>query len=329
MVKYAETTIDEVARISILDYIQNVVDLEEKGKDYFGLCPFHNENTPSFSVTPETNNFYCFGCGTGGNIINFVMQYHNYSFAQAIKHLLQYANIDTRELKKESETFNLFKKMSRLTESRLKTKEHDILPVNIMDSYSLSGLEPWKKEGMSDAVLEKYQVRMDRNACRIVYPIHDEQGNIINIKGRIMSSNWKDRQLRKYTYYYPLDQSDFLFGLYHNKYAIEEKRSVIVFESAKSVMIMESNGVKNVVSIETSHFSDEQIMLLLSLKCDIIIALDNDISLENIKKGIKSLIKMTNVYVVKDTFGILEKKDSPCDKGFDVWKKLYESRIRL
>jgi len=221
MVKYAETTIDEVARISILEYIQNVVDLEEKGKDYFGLCPFHNENTPSFSVTPETNNFYCFGCGTGGNIINFVMQYHNYSFAQAIKHLLQYANIDTRELKKESETFNLFKKMSRLTESRLKTKEHDILPVNIMDSYSLSGLEPWKKEGMSDAVLEKYQVRMDRNACRIVYPIHDEQGNIINIKGRIMSSNWKDRQLRKYTYYYPLDQSDFLFGLYHNKYAIE------------------------------------------------------------------------------------------------------------
>jgi DNA primase len=126
-----------------------------------------------------------------------------------------------------------------------------------------------------------------------------------------------------------LNQSDFLFGLYQNRKYIEESGSVIVFESAKSVMKMETNGINNVVSIETSHFSDQQINLLLSLKCDIIIALDNDVALDVIKQGVRKLTKMTNVYVIKDTLSILDEKDAPCDKGFDIWEKLYEYKVRL
>jgi DNA primase len=158
MVKYAESTIEDIdEKVSLLDYAKDIIDLELKGNDYFGICPFHNENTPSFSISPHNNTFFCFGCGRGGSIINFVMLYHNLNFPKAIKHLLEYANIDEKQLKKESETLALFKKMYKLIEKSKKNVEHTILLPDIMDRYEFSGLEPWKKEGISDAILTKYQ----------------------------------------------------------------------------------------------------------------------------------------------------------------------------
>lgn len=331
MLPYAESTIDQIIQdISLLEYVSDYIDLEEKGKDYFGICPFHNENTASFSITPSKNSWYCFGCGNGGTVIDFVKKYNKVSFVKAVSILLDYANIDVSNLKFESETFQLFKKVAKLNEKSNKGKEHIILLPDTMDSYEFSGLDIWKKEGISDDVLNKYQVRFDRNSGRIVYPIHDHNGNIINVKGRIVSSNWKERKLRKYTYYYPVEQSDFFFGLYQNKQAIIDADSVIVFESAKSVMKMETNGIYNCVSLETSHFTDDQIRLLLSLRIhDIILALDNDVPLVDIKKDLKLLTKMTNVYVIKDSKKRLGEKDAPCDRGFELWKQLYEERFRL
>jgi DNA primase len=331
MLPYAESTIEQlVQEIHLLEYVSDYIDLEKKGKDYFGICPFHNENTASFSITPEKNSWYCFGCGNGGTVIDFVMKYNKVSFVKAISILLDYADIDVSKLKCESETFQLFKKIAKLNMKANKAKDHMILLPDTMDTYEFSGLDIWKKEGISDSVMNKYQVRFDRNAGRIVYPIHDIDGNLINVKGRIISCNWKERKLRKYTYYYPLEQSDFLFGLYQNKKAILDADEVIVFESAKSVMKMETNNVHNCVSLETSHFTDDQIKLLLSLQVhDIILALDNDIPLVDIKKDVKMLTKMTNVYVIKDSKKRLGEKDSPCDKGFELWKELYKERIKI
>lgn len=331
MLQYAESTIEQIIeKIDLLEYVSDLIDMEQKGKDYFGICPFHNENTPSFSITPSKNSWYCFGCGNGGSIIDFVMKYKKISFTKAVSVLLDYANIDISNMKIESETFQLFKKLAKLTNKTSSKNEHIILLPDIMDTYEFSGLDIWKKEGISDSILNKYQVRFDRSAGRIVYPIHDHNGNIINVKGRIVSSNWKERKLRKYTYYYPLEQSDFLFGLYQNKEEILKCGSVIVFESAKSVMKMESNGIFNCVSLETSHFTDDQIRLLLSLQLhDIILALDNDVALTDIKKDTKMLSKMTNLYIVKDSKKRLGEKDAPCDKGIDIWKNLYEERFRI
>lgn len=330
MAQYAESTIDQIhENISLLDYAQKIIELTPKNKDWFGICPFHKENTPSFSITPEANSFYCFGCGEGGSIINFVMLYKKMSFPNAVQYLLNYANIDTSNEKLESETFQLFKKLAKLIEPKTSKGDHIILLPDIMDQYEFSGLDLWKKEGISDATLNKYQVRFDRSAGRIVYPIHDADGNIINVKGRIISSNWQERQARKYTYYYPMVQSDFLFGLYQNKKCIEEKGEVLVFESAKSVMKLETWGMCNGVSIETSHFTDEQIKLLLSLHGNVIIGLDRDVPIPTIKKDLKLLSKLTNVYVIKDNRELLGAKDAPCDKGLDVWKQLYKEKVRL
>ena len=93
--RYSDDIIEEVRmKNDIVDVISQYVRLTRRGSSYFGLCPFHNEKTPSFSVTPSKQMYYCFGCGAGGNVYNFVMQYENYSFGEALSHLAERAGVE-------------------------------------------------------------------------------------------------------------------------------------------------------------------------------------------------------------------------------------------
>lgn len=92
--RYSEDAIEEVRmKNDIVDVISGYVKLQKKGSNYFGLCPFHNEKSPSFSVSPGKQMYYCFGCGAGGNAITFVMEYENYSFSEALKVLADRAGV--------------------------------------------------------------------------------------------------------------------------------------------------------------------------------------------------------------------------------------------
>ena len=92
--RYSEDVIEEVRmKNDIVDVISGYVKLQKKGSSYFGLCPFHNEKSPSFSVSPGKQMYYCFGCGAGGNVITFIMEYENYSFGEALKLLADRAGI--------------------------------------------------------------------------------------------------------------------------------------------------------------------------------------------------------------------------------------------
>ena len=89
--RYSDDIIEEVRmKNDIVDVVSQYVKLNKRGSTYFGLCPFHNEKTPSFSVTPAKQMYYCFGCGAGGNVITFVMEYENYTFVEAVKMLAQH-----------------------------------------------------------------------------------------------------------------------------------------------------------------------------------------------------------------------------------------------
>ncbi len=95
---YPDEIIEEVRLNSdVVDIIGSYVHLTRKGGSYFGLCPFHHEKTPSFSVSKDKQMYYCFGCGAGGNVFSFVMEYENYTFVEAVKHLAEKANIDLPE----------------------------------------------------------------------------------------------------------------------------------------------------------------------------------------------------------------------------------------
>ena len=93
--RYSDDIIEEVRmKNDIVDVISQYVKLTRRGSTYFGLCPFHNEKTPSFSVTPSKQMYYCFGCGAGGNVYNFIMEYENYSFGEALSHLADRAGVE-------------------------------------------------------------------------------------------------------------------------------------------------------------------------------------------------------------------------------------------
>ena len=95
---YSDDLIEEVrARNDVVDLIGNYIKLTKKGSSYFGLCPFHNEKSPSFSVSRDKQMYYCFGCGAGGNVFTFVMEYENYTFLEAVKYLAERAGIKLPE----------------------------------------------------------------------------------------------------------------------------------------------------------------------------------------------------------------------------------------
>lgn len=94
---YSDEVIEEVrSKNDIVDVISGYVKLQKKGRDYFGLCPFHNEKSPSFSVSRVKQMYYCFGCGAGGNVFTFLMEYENYSFSEALKFLADRAELRFR-----------------------------------------------------------------------------------------------------------------------------------------------------------------------------------------------------------------------------------------
>ena len=96
--RYSDDIIEEVrTRNDIVDVISGYVKLQRKGSSYFGLCPFHNEKSPSFSVSPGKQMYYCFGCGAGGNVYTFLMEYENYSFQEAVKVLAGRAGVKLPE----------------------------------------------------------------------------------------------------------------------------------------------------------------------------------------------------------------------------------------
>ena len=95
---YSEEVIEEVrSKNDIVDVISGYVSLKKKGSSYFGLCPFHNEKSPSFSVSRQKQMYYCFGCGAGGNVITFIMEYENFSFVEALKFLAERAGVELPE----------------------------------------------------------------------------------------------------------------------------------------------------------------------------------------------------------------------------------------
>ena len=111
---YSEDIIEQVrSENNIVDVIGDYVKLQKKGSSYFGLCPFHNEKSPSFSVSPHKQMYYCFGCGEGGNVISFLMKYENYTFVEALEVLANRAGIElpkmeySKEARQEKSTLNL------------------------------------------------------------------------------------------------------------------------------------------------------------------------------------------------------------------------------
>lgn len=333
MDKYDNDDILEMcSKIDLLDYASNSLKFEQKGENYVTNCPKHIDKTPSLSITPSKNLYHCFSCGIGGNILNWIIDFEGLKFYQALEKVAKLTGTNIKHIK-QSDALIWFKKLKREQETNPIEIYRDILSDNIFNSYIKDYPKEWLDEGIESTMMDKYNIMIDTNANRIVYPIYDNDLNLIGIKGRTRYKNYKELKLQKYMNYQKIGTTNFFVGMRENKDNIIKKDEVIIFEGIKSGMKAEGWGFDNWLSSETSCLNNEQVKILIKLKVkDVIIAYDNDVELSKIKDCTNLLKKFTNVYYIYDKFKKLGKKEdkmSPVDKGKDVWIELYNERVKL
>lgn len=323
---------DLIESIDIVDYISQFVDLEERFGEFWGLSPFRQENTPSFSVRRETKNFYDFSSGIGGSVITFVKYYFHCSGREAVEKLMKYAGFDGENPAKRSRmsVTSVCKKYKRPKQTK-NIKKKTSLPPDYMTRYEKrpDKLDVWRSEGISEESLYKFEVFYDGFSDRLVYPIYDLGGNIVNIGGRTLDPDWKSKKLRKYSYFFGWDGCmDVVYGLYQNIQSILEQKEVIIFEGCKSVLLANSWGITNTAAILTSHCNPQQMRILAKLGCRVVFALDKEIDVRS-DRNIAKLKKYVNVEYIYDANNLLDPKDAPVDKGREVFIELYGKRRKL
>lgn len=321
---------DLIQSIDIVEYISQFVDLEEKNNEWWGLSCFKEENTPSFSVREDPPVFYDYSSGIGGNVFTFVKHYNNCSAREAIDILKKFIGYDGEmQAPRQKMSATMTCKKFAVPKRRQKQSTTTVLSEDYMERYENrpDKLAIWEQEGISKASLERFQVYYDGFSDRLVYPIRNIDGEIVNIGGRTLDPAWKEKKLRKYTYFHPWGTMETIYGLFENLEYILEKKEVILFEGCKSVLIADTWGIKNCAAILTSHLNPAQMKILAKLGCRVVFALDKDVRIRD-DHNIKILKNYIDVDYLWDRADLLDDKDAPVDKGLEVFKQLYAERLR-
>lgn len=318
-------------RVDIVEYISQYVDLEEKNGEYWGLSPFKDEKTPSFSVRRETGKFYDFSSGIGGTVICFIQHYNKITKHEAVLRLKNYlgyddeSGVDYMPPKRLAATSVCMRFAPKKQSERISNVKP--LPKNYMERYEIRDdkLQTWRKEGISDETMRFFDVKYDAFSNCIVYPIRNTNGDIVNIGGRTLDPDFKAKGIRKYTYFKPWKDyggMQVVYGLFENADEIQRCREVIIFEGVKSVFIAREYGFKNCGAILTSHLNPSQMKIIAKLGVPVVFALDKDVDPTK-DRNIQTLRRYSNVYFIRDDGGLLGEKDSPVDKGRDTFYELY------
>ena len=153
--RYPEEVIEEVrSRSDIVDVISGYVRIQKRGSNYVGLCPFHNEKTPSFSVSGQKQMYYCFGCGAGGNVFTFVMNYENYTFQEAVKVLAERAGVKLPEIEYTQEMKEKENKRTRMLE--LNKEAAKFFYVQLRSPHGEAGYRYLTGRGLSEETIKKF-----------------------------------------------------------------------------------------------------------------------------------------------------------------------------
>jgi len=319
-----------IEAIDIVEYISQYVELEEKNGEYWGLSPFKDEVTPSFSVRRETRRFYDFSSGIGGNVFTFVRKYNDCSTKEAVDILSRYVGQDASHPSPKRRlpaaiSCRKFKPPKR----EAKQSQSKTYPSDCMNRFERNPdkLAVWEAEGISKESLDRFEVSYDSFSNRLVYPIRNLGGDIVNIGGRTLEPDWKSRGLKKYCYFSGWGTLNVIYGLFENLPYIIEKKEIILFEGCKSVLLADSWGIRNCGALLTSHLNMCQLKLIASLGIRAVLALDKDVRVRD-DHNIKKLARYTEVEYLWDRADLLSEKESPVDEGKEVFEILYSQRLK-
>lgn len=304
-------TIIETARVE--EVIGDFVNLKKRGANYVGLCPFHNEKTPSFSVSAAKGIYKCFGCGKAGNAVNFVMEHEHYSYPEALKYLAGKYNIEVEEeepspeyLQEQSEKESLYnvnefarKYFSEILHHHNEgkavgltyLKERDFIDDSV-ERFQIGYCPDSWKEFTDHALKNGYNIRFliksgltverengdyyDRFRGRIIFPIHNLTGRVLGFGARILKS---DASKPKYVNSPESEiyiKSRILYGLYFAKSAIVSSDVCYLVEGYTDVISLFQNGVHNVVASSGTSLTVDQIRLIKRYTNNITILFDGD-----------------------------------------------------
>lgn len=334
MAIYDEDTLKQIGEnANLLDYVGQTMELEKRGDDYYGHCPLHTDLTASFSISPQENKYYCFSCGRGGGIIKYLMDYEGLDFDSAVEKASALANVDLSQMCR-SETISYLKRIRSFRQKQKTEFVHPHLNYAEYAAYEKSPITEWLNEGIEQSVMDRFDIRLDTRQNRIVYPVYDIDGNLINIKGRTRYENYKALKLPKYINYHSVGVMDYFQSLNITLPNVKETGEVIIFESVKSVMKAYGWGIKNCASAEKHTLTDEQIALLIKLRKNIVLAYDADVNYrdQDVKRNLDVLKIYTNTFVIEDRDGLLggvDSKNAPADCGEEVFRTLYNYKRKV
>ena len=306
MARYSEEIIEEVRQNNdIVDVISQYVHLTRKGRNYFGLCPFHNEKSPSFSVSPDRQIFHCFGCGVGGNVYTFLMKIEGISFVEALETLAERANIQLPKLENSADNYkeelkakvykvneftaefyhqNLYKPTAKIAQEYVKKRR---LNQETLEAYRIgfSGkfdelYKALKKQGFEDKeILESGLVNkndngtyIDRYRNRLMFPICDVRGKVIAFGGRVLDDSKPKYINSPENIVY--SKGRHLFGLNVAKKYAEKK--LLIVEGYMDVISLHQRGIRNVVGALGTALTEQQGWLLRKSTEQVILGFDAD-----------------------------------------------------
>jgi DNA primase len=305
----------------IVDVVQEFVHLKKRGVNFLGLCPFHNEKTPSFTVSPAKEIFKCFGCGKVGNSVNFIMEHEHLTYPEALKYLARKYHIEVvekelsqEELEKQNERESLLIVTSyaarQFTENLFQTDEGISIGLTYFKErgfrqdtlkkfeigYSFEKRDAFSKKALEDGYKQDFLVKtglsiqneeriFDRFAGRVMFPIHSLSGQVLGFGGRILKKDPKSAKYLNSPESEIYHKSRILYGAYQARKAITQEDKCYLVEGYTDVLSLHEANVENVVASSGTSLTQEQVKLIKRFTQNITILYDGDAA------GIKASIR--------------------------------------
>ena len=315
-------TIDRILDAAqIVDVVQEFVPLKKRGVNYLGLCPFHNEKTPSFTVSPSKEIFKCFGCGKVGNSVNFIMEHEHLTYPEALKYLARKYHIEVIEKERSQEEIEkLNERESLLVITNFAARQYT---ENLFhsDEGIRVGLAYFRERGFNQNTLKKFEVgysfekrdaftlkaledgyekdllvktgltiqheerSFDRFSGRVMFPIHSLSGQVLGFGGRILKADPKSAKYINSPESEIYHKSRILYGIYQARKAISQEDKCFLVEGYTDVMSLHEVSIENVVASSGTSLTQEQVRLIKRFTNNITILYDGDAA------GIKASIR--------------------------------------
>ena len=318
----SQNTIQQIlTRIDIIEIIGSFIKLKKRGTNYLGLCPFHNEKSPSFTVSPAKEIYKCFGCGRSGNTIGFLMEHEKYSYVEALRWLAQKYNVEIEETETTPE-----QKLQQLSADSLYIingfaqkffSDH----LFTTDEGQDIGLSYLKERGFREEIIKKFQIGfnpeardsfakaainaqyniellqksglvairderpVDNYRGRIIFPIHNQSGKVLGFGARILKTNDKAPKYINTPENEIYVKSKILYGSYFARLAIDKADECLLVEGYTDVVSLHQAGIENVVASGGTSLTPDQLRLVKKYTSNLTIIYDGD------SAGIKAALR--------------------------------------